>query len=249
MSLLELEGVNAFYGNSHVLFDLDMHVERNEVVALLGRNGAGKTTTLRTITGTVPRREGRIEYDGEDISGLSVEAISNRGIKLVPEARRIFPTLTVKENLMVAHDSCKGTEPRPIEEMYDIFPKLDELNQNLGQNLSGGEQQMLSVARALIQSPDLLLLDEPTEGLAPVIVQDLSEVLHEVVSEDVTVIITEQNVEFALELSERAYIIQKGDNAWDGTIDELRRNEGLLDQYLSVGGGEEDSTEEAPGDD
>jgi branched-chain amino acid transport system ATP-binding protein len=249
MSLLELEGVNAFYGNSHVLFDLDMHVERNEVVALLGRNGAGKTTTLRTITGTVPRREGRIEYDGEDISGLSVEAISNRGIKLVPEARRIFPTLTVKENLMVAHDSCKGTEPRPIEEMYEIFPKLDELNQNLGQNLSGGEQQMLSVARALIQSPDLLLLDEPTEGLAPVIVQDLSEVLHEVVSEDVTVIITEQNVEFALELSERAYIIQKGDNAWDGTIDELRRNEGLLDQYLSVGGGEEDSTEEAPGDD
>ncbi|MEF8789756.1 MAG: ABC transporter ATP-binding protein [Haloarculaceae archaeon] len=249
MSLLELEGVNAFYGNSHVLFDLDMHVERNEVVALLGRNGAGKTTTLRTITGTVPRREGRIEYDGEDISGLSVEAISNRGIKLVPEARRIFPTLTVKENLMVAHDSCKGTEPRPIEEMYEIFPKLDELNQNLGQNLSGGEQQMLSVARALIQSPDLLLLDEPTEGLAPVIVQDLSEVLHEVVSEDVTVIITEQNVEFALELSERAYIIQKGDNAWDGTIDELRRNEGLLDQYLSVGGGEEDSTEEAPSDD
>ena len=249
MSLLELEGVNAFYGNSHVLFDLDMHVERNEVVALLGRNGAGKTTTLRTITGTVPRREGRIEYDGEDISGLSVEAISNRGIKLVPEARRIFPTLTVKENLMVAHDSCKGNEPRPIEEMYEIFPKLDELNQNLGQNLSGGEQQMLSVARALIQSPDLLLLDEPTEGLAPVIVQDLSEVLHEVVSEDVTVIITEQNVEFALELSERAYIIQKGDNAWDGTIDELRRNEGLLDQYLSVGGGEEDSTEEAPSDD
>ena len=249
MSLLELEDVNAYYGNSHVLFDLDMHVENNEVVALLGRNGAGKTTTLRTICGSVPRREGHIQYDGEDISNLSIEAVSNRGIKLVPEERRIFPTLTVRENLMVAHDSCKGNDPRPIEEMYEVFPKLEELNQNLGQNLSGGEQQMLSVARALIQSPDLLLLDEPTEGLAPVIVEDLSEVLHEVVSQDVTVIITEQNVEFALELSERAYIIQKGANAWEGTIEELRRNEELLDQYLSVGGGEGGTEGEAAGDD
>ena len=249
MSLLELEDVNAFYGNSHVLFDLDLHVENNEVVALLGRNGAGKTTTLRTICGTVPRREGHIQYDGEDISDLTVEAISNRGVKLVPEARRIFPTLTVKENLMVAHDACKGTEPRPIEEMYEIFPKLEELNQNLGQNLSGGEQQMLAVARALIQSPDLLLLDEPTEGLAPVIVQDLSRVLHEVVNQDVTVIITEQNVDFALELSERAYIIQKGANAWEGTVEELRENEELMEQYLSVGGGEGTGTGEAAGDD
>jgi len=248
MSLLELEDVDAFYGNSHVLFDLDMHVETNEVVALLGRNGAGKTTTLRTICGTVPRRRGHIEYDGGDISDLSVEAISNRGIKLVPEDRRIFPTLTVRENLMVAHDSCKGNEPRPIQEMYDVFPKLEELNQNLGKNLSGGEQQMLSVARALIQSPDLLLLDEPTEGLAPVIVQDLSEVLHEVVSQDVTVVITEQNVEFALELSERAYIIQKGANAWDGSIERLRANEELMDQYLSVGGGDEPEGEAASDD-
>jgi branched-chain amino acid transport system ATP-binding protein len=250
VSLLELEGVDAFYGASQALFDFDLAVERNEVVALLGRNGAGKTTTLRTITGTVGRREGHIEYDGEDISGLSVEAISNRGIKLVPEDRRIFPTLTVQENLMLARDACKGNEPRPIEDMYDVFPKLEELKQNLGQNLSGGEQQMLSVARALVQSPDLLLLDEPTEGLAPVIVDDLSEVLHEVVSEDVTVVITEQNVEFALELSQRAVIVQKGDNVWDGTVETLRENEELMDQYLSVGGGEEeDATDEATGDD
>jgi branched-chain amino acid transport system ATP-binding protein len=249
VSLLELEGVDAYYGASQALFGLDLAVEQNEVVALLGRNGAGKTTTLRTITGTVGRREGHIEYDGEDISGLSVEAISNRGVKLVPEDRRIFPTLTVRENLLIARDACKGTDPRPIEEMYEVFPKLEELNQSLGQNLSGGEQQMLSVARALIQSPDLLLLDEPTEGLAPVIVEDLSEVLHEVVSQDVTVIITEQNVEFALELSERAYIIQKGSNAWEGSIEELRANEELLDQYLSVGGGEEGTEGEAAGDD
>ena len=234
MSLLELEDVNGFYGNSHVLFDIDMTVEQNEVVALLGRNGAGKTTTLRAITGTLPRREGRIEFRGESIGDKSVDQISNKGIKLVPEERRIFPTLTVQENLVVAHDACSG-DPRPVEEMYEIFSVLDDLRENRGQNLSGGEQQMLSIARALVQDPDLLLLDEPTEGLAPVIVEDLSEILEDIVSRDVTVIITEQNVEFALSLSERAYIIESGENAWEGTIEELRDRDDLLEQYLSVG--------------
>jgi len=234
MSLLSLRDVNAFYGNSHVLFDVDLEIERNEVVALLGRNGAGKTTTLRTITGTVPRRQGHIEYDGRDISTLSVDAISNRGVKLVPEARRVFPTLTVRENLLVARDSCSGTEPQTVAEMYDVFPTLEELEGNLARNLSGGEQQMLSVARALIQSPELLLLDEPTEGLAPVIVDDLRSVLQDVVNEDVTVVITEQNVDFALDLSERAYVIEKGENAWEGSVEELRGDEELIDEYLSV---------------
>jgi len=234
MSLLELEGVDAYYGNSHVLFDLDLDVDENEVVALLGRNGAGKTTTLRSITGTVPRRDGRISFRDEDIANWAVNDISQLGIKLVPEGRRVFPTLTVHENLQVAHNAS-DREPREIEEMYDLFPVLDKLRENRGRNLSGGEQQMLSVARALVQNPDLLLLDEPTEGLAPVIVSDLEDILTDIVERDVTVLITEQNVEFALNLAERAYIIESGENAWDGTIEELREREDLLEEYLSVG--------------
>jgi len=237
MTVLEMADVNAYYGNSHVLFDLSLEVDENEVVALLGRNGAGKTTTLRSITGVVPRREGHIGFRGKETVGHTVNEISNMGIKLVPEERRIFPTLTVHENLQVAADTA--TDARPISEMYDIFPRLDELNNSLGRNLSGGEQQMLSVARALVQSPDLLLLDEPTEGLAPVIVEDLREVFNDVVQEDVTVLITEQNVEFALDLSERAYIIEKGANAWEGPVAELREQDDLMEEYLSVSVAEE----------
>ena len=237
-TVLELEDVDAYYGNSHVLFDLDLELYENEVVTLLGRNGAGKTTTLRTITGTIPHREGHIVYRGEDISNASIDGISDMGIKMVPEDRRIFPTLTVMENLQVARDLA--ADPRDVEETFEIFPVLDDLRQNRGRNLSGGEQQMLSVARALVQNPDVLLLDEPTEGLAPVIVEDLREVLTDVVDRDVTVLMTEQNVEFALALGERSYIIDGGRNVWEGSAADLQERDDLLDEYLAVGAGEAD---------
>ncbi|WP_435180101.1 ABC transporter ATP-binding protein [Halorussus sp. AFM4] len=238
MALLELEDVDVYYGNSHVIFDLSLAVEENEVVVLLGRNGAGKTTTLRSIVGTVPRREGIIRYRGTDIVTTPVNRISRMGVKLVPEDRRIFPTLTVEENLRVAAETAE--DPRPVEEMYDVFPTLDDLRDSRGRDLSGGEQQMLSVGRALVQNPDLLLLDEPTEGLAPVIVDDLRRVFADIVERDVTVLLTEQNVQFALDLAERAYIIEKGSNVWDGSVPELREREDLLEEYLSVSVAESD---------
>ncbi|NEU57782.1 ABC transporter ATP-binding protein [Halorussus sp. MSC15.2] len=238
MAILEMEDVDVYYGNSHVLFDLSLDVEENEVVVLLGRNGAGKTTTLRSIVGSVPRREGRITYRGTDIADAAVDRISGMGVKLVPEDRRIFPTLTVHENLQVAAETAG--DPRPVEEMYDIFPTLDDLRDSLGRDLSGGEQQMLSVGRALVQNPDLLLLDEPTEGLAPVIVEDLRRVFREIVREDVTVLLTEQNVQFALDLAERAYIIEKGSNVWEGSVPDLRERDDLLEEYLSVSVAESD---------
>ncbi|NHN57652.1 MULTISPECIES: ABC transporter ATP-binding protein [Halorussus] len=238
MALLEMADVNVYYGNSHVVFDLSLEVEENEVVVLLGRNGAGKTTTLRSIVGTVPRREGIIRYRDTDIVTTPVNRISRMGIKLVPEDRRIFPTLTVEENLRVAAETAE--DPRDVEEMYDVFPTLDDLRDSRGRDLSGGEQQMLSVGRALVQNPDLLLLDEPTEGLAPVIVDDLRRVFADIVERDVTVLLTEQNVQFALDLAERAYIIEKGSNVWEGSVPELREREDLLEEYLSVSVAESD---------
>ena len=232
MTVLDIDGINTYYGHSHVLHDVSLNLAEGEVVALLGRNGAGKTTTMRSIMGVTPPREGSITYRGEELVGLSPDEINRRGIALVPEDRRIFPTLTVRENLLLAYKLAE--DPRPIEEMYELFPVLDPLRSSNGQDLSGGEQQMLSVARALVQQPEMLLLDEPTEGLAPVIVDDLQEMLRDVVSRDVTVLLSEQNVNFAFELATRGSLIDTGEIVFEGPIDKLQEREDLLEQYLAV---------------
>lgn len=233
MTILTVDDIDTYYGNSHVLHGVSLEIDEGEVVTLLGRNGAGKTTTMRSISGVSPPRSGSITFRGEEITGSSSDEINGLGISLVPEDRRVFPTLTVQENLRLAHNLA--SDPRPIAEMYELFPPLDALRDSDGRNLSGGEQQMVSIARALVQSPDLLLLDEPTEGLAPVIVDDLKEIVQTVVDENVTVLLTEQNVDFAFDLAERGYIMDTGEIVFDGTVAEIREREDLLETYLSVG--------------
>ena len=233
--VLAVSDMHVYYGDSHIIHGVDLTIDEGEVVTLLGRNGAGKTTTMRGIVGVAPPRQGTVTYRGEPIAGESPDAISDRGIKLVPEDRRVFPTLSVHENLTLAKRLAPDST-QTVAEMYEVFEPLAALKQSAGQNLSGGEQQMLSVARALVQDPDVLLLDEPTEGLAPVIVDDLQSVLADVVERNVTVLLTEQNVQFAFELAERGYIIDNGEMVFNGTTAEIRERDQLMRDYLSVSG-------------
>ncbi|MGA8007538.1 MAG: ABC transporter ATP-binding protein [Burkholderiales bacterium] len=232
MSLLEARGINSYYGDSHVLFDIDFDVEQNEVVALLGRNGAGKTTLLHSIMGVVAPRSGRIAFAGEPIQGADPQEIARRDIQLVPETRRIFSTLSVEENLRLA----ALTAPKPLELgwIYEVFPRLRERRRSRGGNLSGGEQQMLAVARALIRDPKLLMLDEPFEGLAPVIVRDLSRVIRELVRAERTIVIVEQNVRAALQFAHRVYVLNNGHVVFQGTPQELMHDAELTSAYLGA---------------
>jgi branched-chain amino acid transport system ATP-binding protein len=232
MSLLEVRGINSYYGDSHMLFDIDLTVGEHETVALLGRNGAGKTTTLRSIMGVLQPRTGSIHFDGERIDGLGPHEIARRSVQLVPEERRIFTTLSVEENLRLA--ALSAPAPWEISRVYEIFPRLGERRRSRGGNLSGGEQQMLAVARALIRDPKLLMLDEPFEGLAPVIVRDLSRVMETLVREDRTVVIVEQNVRAALRFADRVYVLNNGHVVYHGTPDELQKDPELMSQYLGV---------------
>jgi branched-chain amino acid transport system ATP-binding protein len=235
MALLELENVETCYGLSQVLFGVSLRVEPGEIVALLGRNGVGKTTIMRTIIGLTPPRLGAVRWRGEEIQGMSPHRISRRGIGFVPEDRRIFPDLTVWENLDIARRSGPNGENRFTEErIYEIFPKLKDLRTRRGGVLSGGEQQMLTIARSLMANPSLLLLDEPSEGLAPLIVEAMRQQIDVLRHEGLSILLAEQSLEFVLSLSDRVYILEKGEVKFTGTADDVRGNERLLHQYLTV---------------
>lgn len=232
MSMLELDRVNSFYGSSHVLFDIGLNVDDGECVALLGRNGAGKTTLLKTIVGAMRAGSGRICLDGEEVQNQKPERIARMGVQLVPEGRNIFGGLTVEENLSLA--ALTASNAWNIKEIYNIFPRLEERAKYRGKALSGGEQQMLAIARALIRRPRLILLDEPFEGLAPSIVDHLIDVCYMLVEQRQTIIIVEQNVEAALELSSRCYVLNNGHMVFQGSRLELERSPEVVSAYLGV---------------
>jgi branched-chain amino acid transport system ATP-binding protein len=232
MSLLEVKGLNAYYGDSHILFDVALRVERNEVVALLGRNGAGKSTTLKSLMGVVAPREGSIVFDGAEIAGKKSHAIARAGMQLVHEDRRIFGSLNVEENLALAGLTAAGRWP--LDRIYEMFPRLKERRTSRGTDLSGGEQQMLAIARALIRDPKLILLDEPFEGLAPVIVRDLVKACRDLVDAGQTIVVVEQNIAAALTLAQRAYFINNGHIAHEGPTSEIRARPHVLQRYLGV---------------
>ncbi|RLA78655.1 MAG: ABC transporter ATP-binding protein [Deltaproteobacteria bacterium] len=231
--MLEVNGIHTYYGLSHILFGVSLKVERGEVVCLLGRNGAGKTTTMKSIAGLVPPREGRIIFKGEEITGLEPYRIARKGIGYVPDDRRIFADLTVEENLEIAERRRDG-DGWSRERVYELFPALKEIRDRRGGCLSGGEQKMLAIARALMTNPELLLLDEPMEGLAPVLVQALEEQILRLKEAGLTVLLAEQNVRSALRISDRGYIIDNGQIRYHGTIQDLRENEEVRKKYLLV---------------
>ena len=231
-SLLELEAVNSFYGDSHILFDVSLTVGRNEVVALLGRNGAGKTTTLRSIMGLVTPRSGSIRLDGRAIAGLPPFEIARLGLQLVPEERAIFGQLTVEENLRLA--ALTAPQAWTLDRIYEFFPRLRERRRSGGRQLSGGEQQMLAIARALIRDAQVILLDEPFEGLAPLIVRDLVRISRDLAAQGRTILVVEQNVVAALSFADRVYVLNNGHVAWEGTPAALRGDPALMKAHLGV---------------
>jgi branched-chain amino acid transport system ATP-binding protein len=231
--LLQVEDLHTAYGLSQVLFGLTCSVARGECVALLGRNGVGKTTTMRSVMGLTPPSRGRILWRGRDVRGKPPHEIARLGIGFVPEDRRIFAELTVWENLDVA---ARGGRSGgwSVERVYELFPKLREIRDRQGGFLSGGEQQMLTIGRTLMGNPELLLLDEPSEGLAPLVVDHLKEQIARLKAEGLTILLAEQNVEFSLDLADRVYILEKGAIRYTGTARQLREDEAIRHQYLAL---------------
>jgi branched-chain amino acid transport system ATP-binding protein len=233
---LELKDVHTHYGSSHILFGVNLEVTEGRVVCLLGRNGAGKTTTMRTIMGLSRATRGQIAYNGKSLVGLAPHHIAQLGIGFVPDDRIIFPDLTVRENLEVAGRRGPGAEKFAwtIDKIYDLFPVLRPLDKQLGAYLSGGEQQMLTVGRTLMGNPLLLLLDEPVEGVAPIVVQELGEKIQALKAMGLTILMAEQNLHFATQISDFAYVIEKGQIRYQGTMSDLASNDEVKKKYLMI---------------
>lgn len=234
-TILELKDIDAFYGSSQVLFNLSLAVQRGETLALLGRNGAGKSTTMKAIAGIVPPASGCVQLLGHDVRGRAPYRIARAGIGFVPEDRQIFPDLTVQDNLEVAQKpGIDGQSAWNIERVYSMLPLLEPLKDRLGGQLSGGEQQMLTVGRALMGNPSVLLLDEPSEGLAPIMVQKIGDLIEALRRLGTTIVLAEQNLHFCLGLADRAVVIDRGSDVFCGSIEDLDRNEDVKHRYLSV---------------
>jgi len=233
--MLSVEKINTFYEDAQVLFDVSLEISEGEVVALLGRNGAGKTTTIRSIMGLTPPRRGRVMFKGENIAGLPAYTVANRGVGFVPDNRRIFPTLTVRQNLEIARKGGNGSRQGwTLERVYEHFPKLKEIEARKGEVLSGGEQQMLTIARTLMGNPDLLLLDEPTEGLAPIMVAEVMKIIRELKDKGETILLVEQNSALALTVSQRTYILENGHVVYLGAAADLAGNAEVKQRYLGI---------------
>jgi len=231
-TLLEVQGLNSYYGDSHILFDVSLRVARNEVVALLGRNGAGKSTTLKSLMGVVAPRAGSDKLNGVEMAGRKSHAIARAGMQLVHEERRIFGSLDVEENIVLA--GLTAPKRWPLERVYEMFPRLRERRRSRGTDLSGGEQQMLAIARALVREPEIVLLDEPFEGLAPVIVHDLVAACRKLAEAGQTIVLVEQNLAATLALAQRVYILNNGHMVHEGPAAELRARPELLQRLIGV---------------
>jgi len=233
--ILEMRDVHTFYGTSHVLFGVSLDVAQGETVCLMGRNGAGKTTTFRSIMGLNPPRSGSILFHGKEIAGAKVHRIARLGVGYVPEDRQIFPNLTVRENLEIGRSSgIPRKEGWSVEKVYALFPVLEKYDRKPGGQLSGGEQQMLTIGRTLMGNPDLVLLDEPTEGLAPVVVIALKEMILRLKEMGTTILLSEQNVKFAVKVSDRVFIIDNGAIRYRNDIEGFRNDEAVQKKYLAV---------------
>jgi branched-chain amino acid transport system ATP-binding protein len=228
--MLQVEDIHTYYGDSHILQGVSLKVNDGELVCLVGRNGAGKTTTIRSIIGFNKPRAGRVVFDGKDLTGQAPFRIAGNGIGLVPQGRRIFPDLSVQENLLFAHK--RGSWD--LNKVYQVFPRLKERQKNRGDQLSGGEQQMLAIARALLMNPKLILMDEPSEGLAPLIVREIGRIIKDVKTEGLSVLLVEQNLGLGLSVADRCYVLNKGQIVYESSPDELRQNEQIKHQYLGV---------------